>query len=213
MLLTKLNALQITFIILTPIVIAIIVLLFVVLPLKKRKIKDNFMEYCYKAIYRIAFDEDYYLINDFYFRAETSKVAKIDHILFGNKYIYIITDKYYDGDISGKDNDKSLILIDSHNQKYYIDNPYVASKNLINYLCTSTGLDPTLFIGVTLTNDNIKLAIASLSKQYYIIQRNRLKKLVKAIESRDVGRINPEQLDNAVKAIDRLNRKKKTNDK
>lgn len=209
MILFKFNILQIIFIILVPIALLLLAFLFIFLPLSKRKAKSNFVEYCHKEIYKIAFNEDYYLINDFYFRVEQSKVARINHILFGEKYIYVLTDQYYEGDLSGKDTDKSLILIDSRNRKFYADNLYLSSKTLVNYLSTATGIDQSLFIGVVVVNNGCRLAIESTSKQFYMIQRNRLKKLVKAIESREVGKINASQLDNAVKAIDRLNRKKK----
>ncbi|MCR5184762.1 MAG: NERD domain-containing protein [Bacilli bacterium] len=208
-LLEQLNPLQIAFIIAAPAAVILLVLIFILGPMRRRRHKKHFMEYCYKAIYRIAFDEDYYLINDFYFRVDTSHVAKIDHILFGEKYIYIISDTYFDGDLSGQDTDKSLIITNRKGQKFYTDNLYNSSQLLINYLSTSTGIDKSLFIGVALVNNECKLSVISNSKSLYLIQRNKLKKLVKAIESRQVGKINAQQLDNAVKAIDKLNRKKR----
>ena len=42
-----------------------------------------------------------------------------------------------------------------------------------------------------------------------MIQRGRLKALIRAIESRDIGEINKDQLASAVKAIDKLNRRKR----
>ena len=62
---------------------------------------------------------------------------------------------------------------------------------------------------MALVNNECKLSVISNNKSLYLIQRNKLKKLVKAIESRQVGKINAQQLDNAVKAIDKLNRKKR----
>ena len=69
-------------------------------------------------------------------------------------------------------------------------------------------------IGVCLINDNCHCSIETTSKSFYIIQSNNFKKLVKAIESRDIGEINKEQLASAVKAINKLNRRKrKANEK
>lgn len=209
MVLFSLNTLQILFLILAPIVVVGLVVVFIVLPLNNKRQKNNFNEYCYKAIYKIAFDEDYYLINNFLFRVDQTTVARIDHILFGNKYIYIIVDTYYEGDLVGKYQDKSLILINNKDQRYYTDNQYNISKSLVKSLSRTTGIEEGMFIGVVVVNNNCKLGIETDSKQYYIIQRNKLKKLVKAIESRDVGKINAAQLEAAVKAIDKLNRTKK----
>ncbi len=209
MVLADLNYLQIIFLIAAPVVLILIVVIFIVIPVNKRHIKKNFKDYCYKAIYKIAFDEDYYLVNNFYFRVDSTKVAKIDHMLFGNKYIYAIIDVYYEGNLTGKENDKSLILVNNKFQRFYTENQYDVSKKLVDCLVRSTGLDEGLFIGVVVVNNECKLSIETNNKQYYIIQRNKLKKLVRAIESRNVGKINAAQLESLVKGIDKLNRKKK----
>ena len=209
MVLAELNPLQIIFVIATPIVLIFIVLFFIVIPINKKHIKKNFVEYCYKAIYKIAFDEDYYLINNFLFRVDSTKVAKIDHILFGNKYIYVILDAFFEGNLTGKEGDQSLIVVNNKSQRAYTENQYNVSKKIVEYLVRATGMDNGLFIGVVVVNNDCKISVETTNKQYYIIQRNKLKRLVRAIESRDVGKINAAQLDAAVKAIDKLNRTKK----
>lgn len=213
MLLAKFTVLQILFLIIAPIAVISLLVIFVVLPINKNHHKNNFKEYCYKAIYRIAFDEDYYLINNFLFRVDSSKVARIDHLLFGNKYIYLIIDTYYEGDLTGKEENKSLILINNKNEKYYTDNQYMIVKSLVKSLSSKTGISEDMFIGVVVVNNDCRLAIETESKQYYMIQRNKLKRLVRAIESRNVGNINAAQLEAAVKAIDKLNRNKKNENK
>ena len=213
MLLAKFTVLQILFLIIAPIAVISLLVIFVILPINKNHHKNNFKEYCYKAIYRIAFDEDYYLINNFLFRVDSSKVARIDHLLFGNKYIYLIIDTYYEGDLTGKEENKSLILINNKNEKYYTDNQYMIVKSLVKSLSSKTGISEDMFIGVVVVNNDCRLAIETESKQYYMIQRNKLKRLVRAIESRNVGNINAAQLEAAVKAIDKLNRNKKNENK
>ncbi len=208
MLLLKLTTLQILFLILTPIVVITLLVFFVVIPVKQNRTKNHFKEYCYKAIYRLAFDEDYYLINDFQFKVD-NKVVSIDHILFGNKYFYVIIDNYLPGDLIGKENDKSLILIDNHNQKYYTENQFQTCKTLIDYLSFKTGLSKDLLIGISIVNNDCMVGVESNSKQYYIIQRNKFKKLVKAIESREVGKLNPTEMEAFVKTLDEMNRTKK----
>ena len=204
-----LTTLQIIFLIVAPIVIIALVVLFIVLPVNRSREKKHFREYCGKAIYKIAFDEDYYLINDMRFKVDSGKVAKIDHILFGNKYIYIINDAYFEGDLTGKEADKSLILIDRKGKKFYTDNQYLISKSIIKALTDSTNISNELLIGIVVVNNNCKISIETTNKQYYIIQKNKLKRLIRAIESRPVGNMNAGQLDNLVKAIDKLNRTKK----
>lgn len=209
MFLINLSGGQIAFFIIVPVVVLAIIGLTFFLIVRNKKMKTDYKYFYYKKIYRLAMDRDYYLINNFLFKIDDSHVARIDHILFGDKYIYIMNDSYFPGDIDGKETDPSVILINKNGKKNYEDNPMIFNKRLVNRLCLITGIDPTLMIGVSLINDNCHCSVKTTSKNYYIIQSNKLRKLVKAIESRDIANINKDQLANAVKAINKLNRRKR----
>lgn len=212
MIFSNLKPAQIAFLIIVPIVViavAITIFLLIYLPLRRRKMRTNFKYYYYKYVYKIAMDKDYYLINDFLFRIDKSHVARIDHILFGDKYIYILIDSYFDGDIDGKEDDTSIIRVERNGKKYYEDNPMLVSKKLVNKLSLVTGIDQSLMIGVCMINKDCSCGVVTTSKNFYIVQCSRFKQLVKAIESRPINPINQEQLASAVKAIDKLNRRRK----
>ena len=210
---SSLNAGQIAFIIIVPLVVSVGVFFLIYFPIRKKKMKENFRYFYYRYIYKIALDNDYYLINDFHFRIDERHIAIIDHILFANKYIYIITDNYFDGDIDGKENDPSIILIGRTGKKVYTDNIIINNARLIKKLSVITGIGQSLMIGINLVNNNCNCAVKTTAKNAYIIQANKFRNLVKAIESRPIGDINKEQLDAAVKAVNKLNRKKKANAK
>lgn len=212
MLFSKLTTPQLIFLIVVPIIVLLILFalfLVIFIPIRRKQKQKNFKYFYYKKIYKIAMDRDYYLINDFLFRIDNSYVARIDHILFGDKYIYIITDSYFNGDIVGKEDDPSIVRIEKSGKKIYDNNPLLAIKKLVNKLSLVTGIDESLMIGICLINSDSRCGIATSGKQYYIIQEDKLKQLVKAIESRDINPINAEQLASAVKAISKLNRKRK----
>ena len=209
MIYSKLSTGQIAFIIIVPIVVLLIAFFAIYFLVKAKKMKTDYKYFYYKRIYRLAMDKDYYLINNFLFRIDDAHVGRIDHILFGDKYIYIINDIYYDGDIDGKEDDPSIILINRNGKKNYEDNPILNNRKIVNKLSLITGINPTLMIGVSLINDNCHCSVQNKSKSFYIIQSSNFRKLVKAIESRDIGVINKEQLASAVKAINKLNRRKR----
>lgn len=211
MIFNKLTDGQLAFFIIVPVVVAIVIFFAIFIPVRNHKMKTDFKYFYYKRLYRLAMDGDYYLINNFLFRIDDSHVARIDHILFADKYIYLISDSYYDGDIIGKENDASFILVGRNGKKQYSDNPLTDNKKIVNKLSLITGINPSLLIGVCLINDNCRCSVVTTSKSFYIIQSNRFRKLLKAIESRDVGEINKDQLASAVKAINKLNRRKRQN--
>lgn len=210
MTLIKLNTPQILFIVIAPLIIFIGLFLAFYIPIHKRNLKKYYREFTYKTLYKISMNQDYYLINNFMFRFDT-QILKIDHLLFADKFIYVISDVCFDGDIAGKQDDPSIILIPKNSQKRYEDNPIVNNKKVLSKLSMITGIDASLMVGVVVTNSDCRIAVESKSKQFYFIQRRNLKHLVKAIESRDVAKINSEQLSRAVLAIDKMNRRKRNN--
>ena len=183
------------------------IFLLIFIPCRKMWIKKHFEQHAFKKIYSIAFDNDYYLINNFTLKDDNSLNRLIDHILFGEKYIYIINDYFYEGHISGKGEDKSLIHLSKSGNKKYIDNPFIYTDKLINRLSLLTGIDRSMMIGIILFSDDCKIYVDSSSKQIYITNRKYLKLLIKKIESRPLGKINASQLDSAVKAIYNIKKK------
>ena len=204
-----LNAGQLAFVIIVPIVVLGEIALIIYFLRRNKKMKTDYKYYYYKRIYKLAMDKDYYLINNFLFKIDDSHVGRIDHILFGNKYIYLVNDCYFDGDITGKENDTSVILINRDGKKNYEDNPILNNRKIANKLSLVTGINPSLIIGVSIINDSCNCSIETTSKSFYIIQSCNFRKLVKAIESHEIAEINKDQLASAVKAINKLNRRKR----
>lgn len=207
--LVQLTNIQLAFVIIVPIVLLIFLFICIYIPASGAYRRKHFQVHFYKQVYRVALNNDYYLINQFVFKVDSSKNATVDHILFGSKYIYVIISKYYQGDLVGKYLDKSLIFISHKGKKCYTDNPFNEVKLLASKLSSSTSIDASLMIGIVLINDDCKVAVQSESKQFYIIQRKRLPSLIKAIESRPVSTINETQLGKAVQSIAKLNKRKK----
>ena len=207
--LTELPTIQLAFIIIVPSVVLVFLFICLYFPISGAYRRKYFQIHYYKQIYRVALDNDYYLINQFVFKVDSTKTATVDHVLFGNKYIYAIISKYYQGDLIGKYGDKSLVFISHKGKKCYTDNPYNEVKSLTSKLSASTGIDASLMIGIVLINDDCKVAVQSDSKQFYIIQRKRFHSLIKAIESRPIETINEAELAKAVQSIAKLNKRKK----
>lgn len=200
---------QLIFIIAVSLVVVVSFLILIFFPIRKLLHKTRFVYLFYKKIRSVALDRDFYLVNQFVFYIDEKNKDMIDHILFGNKFIYLIISQYYDGDLVGKQTDNSLIRVNKKGEKKYCDNPVERMKFLMSRLSMSTGIDTVLMIGIVMVNDNCKLQIETNSKQFYIIQRNKFPALIKAIEQRKIGNINPTQLENLVKSIDKINKKKR----
>ena len=170
LIINKLSTIQLAFFIVVPVVVLLFAAFCLYFPISHAYRAKHFQIHYYKKVYRVALDHDYFLINQFVFKVDSSKV--------GGKYIYVITSMYYQGDLVGKYHDKSLIFISHKGKKCYTDNPYNQVKFLASKLSSSTGIDPSLMIGIVLINDDCKVAVESDSKQFYIIQRKRFPALI-----------------------------------
>lgn len=197
---------QLAFCIVIPILVVGILLAVLYLLFYKKWIKNNFEIYCYRKVNRIATYRDYYLINNYTFNSDDINTVVINHILFGDKYIYVIQDRFIDGDLTGKDTDSDLIVINKNGSKNYAGgNPYLQSNNLLRQLSANTGIGTELMVAVTLVNDDCRINISSSSKQFFVVQRKKLSTLLKIIESRNVGKINASSLAKAVEVLSKNN--------
>ncbi len=195
-------------IIIAVIVVIMVLLFFFYKPIKRYFYKRKYKDFYGKKIYKIALYEDFYLINNFVFKHDDTKYSRIDHILFGNKFIYLINDYYFDGSLTGTPDNQSLVLI-QNDKKVYVDNPINDSKLLLKRLSSVVDIDAEMLIGISIVNNECAIDMEQKNQQIYLIQENYLAKLIKAIESRPIAEINADQLQIVVQELDRFNRKGK----
>jgi len=201
------NPLGFTIAIVAICLIGILLLFLIIFPIAKRHYAfKNFQNIYYKAIRKIADINDYYLINNLVIKNNNQLVCRIDHVLFGDKYIYVIKDRFYRGAISGNKEDSTWFFYSSDGKKYEMENPMSINEKRVEKLSLVTQIDPSFFISVVIINDNcvIKNANELNKDNSFIVSRKNLKKIIKMVERRDVKRMDQKQLEYAVQDISRL---------
>ena len=177
--------------------IGILLLFLIIFPIAKRHYAfKNFQNIYYKAIRKIADINDYYLINNLVIKNNNQLVCRIDHVLFGDKYIYVIKDRFYRGAISGNKEDSTWFFYSSDGKKYEMENPMSINEKRVEKLSLVTQIDPSFFISVVIINDNcvIKNANELNKDNSFIVSRKNLKKIIKMVEKRDVKRMDLKRL-------------------
>lgn len=166
----------------------------------------NFQKIYYKRIRKIADINDYYLINNLVIKNNNQLVCRIDHVLFGDKYIYVIKDRYYRGAISGNKDDNTWLFYANDGRKFEMENPMQVNEKRLEKLSLITQIDPSFFISIVLINDNcvIKNANELNKEDSFIVSKKNLKKIIKAVEKRNVKNMDQKQLEFAVQDISRL---------
>ena len=188
-------------------VIGVLLLILIIFPIAKRHYTfKNFQNIYYKSIRKIADINDYYLINNLVIKNNNQLICRIDHVLFGDKYIYVIKDRYYRGAISGNKEDSTWFFYSSDGKKYEMENPMNINEKRVEKLSLVTQIDPSFFISIVIINDNcvIKNANELNKENSFIVSRKNLKKIIKMVEKRDVKIMDQKQLEYAVQDISRL---------
>lgn len=201
--------------------IALIALLFITImfvllyrPIKKSILKKKYVEIYGKKIYLIARDFDYFLINNFDYKLSDGTKFHIDHLLFGEKYIYVINDMYIDGGINAKENDNAWIVFTKQKKqikKRFVSNPLKDNKAIADSFVKLTRLENDYIKSIVLVNDDCSIEeFVQTSNNNYLSTVKKIYKLIQGIEKDNVPSLNQKQLGYAVNDIAKLNLNYKT---
>lgn len=195
------------------ILLAIVVLLIIFYPkIKRARYKKDHISIYGKRVYKYALHNDLYLINKLALKGNDDQLLKIDHLLFGTKYIYVISDFYLPGNIEAKENDRSFVYtpLEKNAKKVYIDNVFISGAELTKKVASNLGLNPSLFIPIALVDDDADFGdFKPTLKNNYLVHVSNFNKLLDALEARKVAPLNDDQLKYAVMDVNRLNERKR----
>ena len=188
----------------------IAILCFAFYPLfRKLTYRKAFNKKYYKVINKLVLDEDYLLINNFIIK---NLKLKIDHIVFANKYIYLIKDAYFEGALEGKIKDNKLIYYPYRNREVLTTvNPYVQLKEDYDNIVRLAGIDAHFFQLITLINDDVLINLEETDVlNYHVVSKSNLISTIKNIENAaKVKDFNQDALIKAARDISRINERKR----
>jgi len=189
--------------------IAILVLIWKLIV--RYQLKHNLPNAYFRVINKVALYKDFYLINILKLRIDSNQYITYDHVLFGSKYIYVISDAYYNGELRGEIHEPKLTLIENKNRRgREIDNPLYTNHYRLKKLALATGIELDMLVNIVVVNDECDLTKINNDDFTFIINRCDFYRLIDAIESREVRLLNPKELHDIVQDIDRLNQRKKS---
>lgn len=174
----------------------------------RKKLLQRFalLRYFYPIIRKTAVYYDFYLINQLEISVGANDSIFIDHLIFGDKYIYIVSDFVFKGTLSGKSQDSKWILKTKKGEEVMVDSPVYKNRELVQKLSLRTALDQATFIAVTLVSQDTKITDLEVNDaQNYIIDTRDFMKLILKIESRNIRPLNSDELKKRVHEIDALN--------
>lgn len=117
---------------------------------------------------------DFLYLNNLSLRVDSGRYFSVDHLVFGDHFIYVILVKFWYGLISGSTEDEKWILTDGRVVEY-VDNPARANELRIGLLSRILGIDRENFVSVVVvapsaTIDQMTAAIP----HWHVINENEL---------------------------------------
>ena len=195
------------FIVSAVVVGAVFIYLFFGPAIKRFLYKRWTIQMYYKKIYKVALDEDFYLINSFSNKTADEDEFHIDHILIGDKFIYCIRDRYYPGARKAKEEDSSWIFYDrKHKDGVQIQNPLRINEIRVQMMSLMSGLNQKLFISVVLVNDDcLWNGYENTSDSSYVVSLKKFPSFIASKEALPIPPMDPKAIQVAAKDIAELN--------
>ena len=170
-------------------------LLFFYKPIKRRVWRKNVARMFYTKVNRVNLDNDYFLLNDVLLKVGSEGYFHIDHILGGGKYVYVITDRYYEGAVVPTAYDPAWVYYTMRERKEAIPNPLLENKAVLERLGIVSGVNATLMVGLVLVNDDCFVAPYENEKGYsQLVPLSKLAKTIEFYEGQDLAPLNQEEL-------------------
>lgn len=154
----------------------------------------------FKKVMRVAKYGDYYLVNDVKIHKEDPHSPTIDHLLAGNKYLYLIFDYYFEGAVDASLNDEYWTYHKTDGTKAKILNPIKKSAQIGEYFASNNYLDHSFIVTIVLINNDCFISpIKNDGEQEELVPLSKLEKLIRSYESHKVSEFNSDDLAKVIK--------------
>ena len=162
---------------------------------KKRRIASKLKKF--------AIDHDFPLLSDVVFEIREKEFIKIDHIMIGNKYIYVIACKTYYGYLNAKAIDEKWVLY-KREKMLHVDNPLKNNEIRIKYLAKllgNTSRDDFVNI-IYLARPVVAHKIQGAGKKRFVIFEDDFEKFIETYEKEcDLNEYSVKSVNEAAKSI------------
>lgn len=168
--------------------------------------KYRFKKSVYKVLRYYAEEEDQLLLNKVaLILDEGNQPILFDHILFADKYIYIISDFSAQGGLYGNVNDPALFLKKNKGDIEKIDNPVFYNEEKVKRLEQALGISHTdkMLVSVVVFNSTLVVprGIEKKEQTSWFLSLLELEKTIRIAEKDDVEPIRHEQSEKMAKML------------
>ncbi len=196
------------FVVLILIVLSFFLFLFFYPPLRRYLYRKMPVRMFYRTVIKVVRDGDYYLLNNLQLRLDQKTYVRINHLIGGDKFIYVITDRYYEGAINAKPDDYRWMYYERSGGKRFVSNPLLENKAAMERLSIISGIQTSFMVGIVLVNkDCFVNRFSEEEPKNLLVSENKLGKIIESFEQKEVKPFVKEELWQCIQDLHMLRRK------
>lgn len=179
------------------------ILFWFLFPLIQRKLfSSRYKRFYYDYVNHVVKMNDFYLINNLAFDVGDTQTLSIDHLIGGDKYIYVIIDYYVDGGIKIDPLQPISYVYKKNEKKFEIANPLQVVTHSMNKLSSLSGISSEFLVGIVLINNDCNaVSVENGSSPVKIARLRELSKFIGEYEKRPVKPFVARQLWQAIQDL------------
>ena len=166
---------------------------------------ETFRRLCLKKVHRISRRRKALVVENLDIENYEGERLYVDHVIFGKKYIYLISVFLLKGIVSGEENNNSWIYYDTYKKKdgYITNLDRVADKNIRDF-SGILQISPDPIVNICVVPNECDFNITNAKKENIVIAHySSLGRKIRKFEKKELGSLNQEQIVeqfNAIKA-------------
>lgn len=194
--------------ILLAVLLSLFIILFLTITIFVRKMNaKQYNKFCERKIQRIARRYDFLNVTNLNIANFNSERIKVDQIIFGKKYIYLITDLFIKGFVNGEVSDNSWMYFSSIERKHhYLNNlNEILSQNIAEFV-NIFGIKNDPIIPICLIPNECEFKIKNLNNdKKLIVNYCKFTRTIRRLEKENIGSLEPKQIYEHYKTIKNKN--------
>ncbi|MCR5490792.1 MAG: NERD domain-containing protein [Bacilli bacterium] len=195
------------FIVVATIVGLLVAFMLLYAPVKRILNKNFTIRMYYRRVRRVVDDRDMLLINNFKNYTAEQEAFHIDHIVIGEKFFYVIRDRYYDGALAANAKDNRWVFYRGEESRL-IPNPMLRNELRVERMSLMSNIPSQEIISIVLINDDCLLTpVEDANPNSYIVSLKKLPKLIAQLEATPgIAPLQPRDAEIAARDLAELNR-------
>ena len=168
---------------------------------------EKYSKFCAKKVRNLARKKSLLYLDDVNLVNFDKEHIYVDQIIFGKKYIYLVTDIKLNGFVSGDACDNSWIYYNRKEKKHkYIANLNELAKDNIKEVSTLLGVDSAPFVSICLISNNCDFKIKNQNRnESHIVHFLSLKRKIRHLEKSKINSLDEEQIYEEYKRVKETN--------